>query len=180
MVGAASFRWRVRGCRWDAPCGDGVGAEHQSFGDAAAEQCRDPALEWRLAGCLLSDSASGRKHWVRRSARCPARKDGSFVHRIVLGQRLKPTMAWSRIGEIKRYILLRFSSSVRDHGAALGAHHDLILWARWLETSSMVTETLVAARRNQRAFGWTRDLARSGGARETRVGPRAITDGFLR
>ena len=108
------------------------------FGNAPAEQHRDVLQNLLLVHAVAVLLGQLHGHAQRTSAR----NDGDLVHRIGLGHQLGDhRVAGLVISGVPALVL------GHDHGAALGAHDDLVLGA--LEVVHL-DQTLVAARREQR------------------------------
>ncbi len=105
---------------FDAPVVIDSGSEDDFLGDTAAEQRADAALQTTLAGAV----AIGFRQEHRHAQRAAARDDGDLVDRIVLGHRQADDGVTGLVIRGELLLLL-----VHDHGAALGAHHDLVLGA---------------------------------------------------
>ncbi len=141
---------------------DRLGSEDDFLGDAAAEQRADAALQATLAGAVAIRFRQEHRH----AQRAAARDDGDLINRVVLGHRQADDGVTGLVIRGELLLLL-----VHDHGAALGAHHDLVLGALELVHRHRAT---VRTSREQRSFVDQVGEVGTGEARRT----RAITFGF--
>src|ERR1700691_4168750 len=118
--------------------GDLLGAEDHLLGDAAAEQARHHRFELHLR--LAVFVAFGQEHGDAQ--RAAARDDGDLVQRFVAGDIEHDQGVAALV--IGGQLLLVLG---HDHGAALGAHHDLVLGLFELGHGD---RALALARRHQR------------------------------